>query len=124
MKKFMSLLYFLLILTACSTFKPTAVDSGIDGQVTIGPTCPVVQVGMDCADKPFQAEFVVLDKNGREVLRFSSDPQGLFKVNLDPGDFRLHPVSTGVMPYAADQDFIVTEGQFTHLTIQFDSGIR
>lgn len=117
-------LSILIFLAGCTTFSPTAVDSGIEGQVRIGPTCPVVRVGMDCADKPFQADFIVQNKNGREILRFSSDAQGLFKVPLDPGDYNLHPVLTGVMPHAADQPFSVISGQFTHLDVQFDSGIR
>ena len=39
----------ILLLATCSMRTPTPTDSGIEGQVMIGPMCPVVQVGQDCA---------------------------------------------------------------------------
>jgi hypothetical protein len=115
----------LWLISACSSTNPTPPpDSGIQGQVLIGPTCPVVREGMDCADKPFQANFTVLTPTGDEVTHFQSDQQGLFNIPLAPGDYVLHPVSTNSLPFATDQDFTVTQGQFTQLTILFDSGIR
>jgi len=119
-----SLLCLLLLLGACSPRNPTPLDSGIQGQISIGPICPVVQEGMDCADKPYQASIKVLTSKGKDVIRFQSDADGIFKIALLPGDYILRPESPNALPYASEQSFTVLAGQFTQLTVIYDSGIR
>jgi len=115
----------LIILSACSPLTaPTPTDSGIEGQVLIGPMCPVVQIGVECPDQPFQAELSVLRSNGRHVLRFRTDEQGRFRVPLAPGDYVLRPESSNMIPFAAEQNFTVLPGQFTRIIVNYDSGIR
>lgn len=114
----------LLLLCACRSLSPTPVDSGIQGQVSIGPVCPAVQAGMDCADKPYQASFTVLTSKGKEVTHFQSDTDGVFKIYLSPGDYILRPESPNFLPYADEQSFTVLSGQFTWLIVTYDSGIR
>jgi len=46
-----------LVLTACASNAPTPTDSGVEGQVLIGPICPVVQIGQDCPTSRIQANF-------------------------------------------------------------------
>ena len=108
-----SLVFLLLGMVACSSSEPAPADSGIQGQVTIGPICPVVQEGMDCDDKPYQASFKVLTSKGKEVTRIQSDADGAFKITLSPGDYILRPESPNSLPYAAEQPFTVQAGQFT-----------
>jgi hypothetical protein len=113
----------IVLLAACSASSlPT--DSGVEGQVWIGPTCPVVQEGMDCADKPYQAILTVNSPNGREIAQVQTDEQGRFKIPLAPGDYILHPESPNVMPFAAEQLFVVEAGTFTKIVVNYDSGIR
>ena len=119
------LLALCLTLAGCSlTSVPT--DSGIVGQVVIGPTCPVETPDMDCADKPYQATLTVLTLSGQRVTRFTTEADGTFRVNLAPGDYSLHPESPDDMglPYGVEQNFTVEEGQFTELLVMYDSGIR
>lgn len=120
----LNLLCLLVLLGACNLFKPTPVDSGIQGQVSIGPLCPVVQAGVDCPDKPYQASFTVLTSKGKEVTHFQSDADGMFKIALPSGDYILRPESPNSLPYAPEQPFSVLAGQFTQLIITYDSGIR
>jgi hypothetical protein len=119
-----SLVFLLLLLGACSPVSPAPVNSGIQGQVSIGPVCPAVQEGMDCADKPYQASFTILTSNGKEVTRFQSDANGIFKIALVPGNYILRPESPNIFPFAAEQPFNVLASQFTQLTVTYDSGIR
>ncbi len=114
----------LLWLAACAS--ATAAQSGITGQVTIGPTCPgPVRPGdTACADKPYQATFSVLSDKGKEVSRFQTDADGRFRVNLAPGSYTLHPVQKNVFPIAPDQSVTVVAGQYTEVQIMFDSGMR
>ena len=99
-------------------------ESGIEGQVLIGPACPVVQEGVDCADKPYQATLSINNPQGELVIQVQTDADGRFRIPLPSGQYILHPESTGRYPSAADQNFTVTAGQFTQITVTYDSGIR
>jgi hypothetical protein len=120
----LSLLWVLMLLGACTSLNPTPADSGIQGQVNIGPLCPVVQVGVDCPDKPYQASITILTSKGEEVIHFQSDADGTFEIALPPGDYILQPDSPNSLPYAPEQPFSVLKGQFTQLIVTYDSGIR
>jgi hypothetical protein len=116
-------LSFVLLLTAClGTPQPS--DSGIEGIVTIGPMCPVMQENVPCPDQPYQATLTVLTTSGKKVTQFQTDEKGHFRVNLSPGDYILHPKSPNVMPSAADMPFTVNAHKYALLKISYDSGIR
>ena len=114
---------FVLLLAACLQ-TPQPLDSGIEGIVTIGPMCPVMQEDVPCPDQPYQAALTVLTTSGEEVIQFQTDEQGRFRVDLAPGDYVLHPESPNGLPFAADMPFTVNEHKFTQLEISYDSGIR
>ena len=101
-------------------------DTGVRGSVLIGPTCPVVRVGTECPDRPFQSVLKVNQTDGRVVAQAESDDAGRFQIALPPGDYILEPASPnpGAPPYAPPLPFTVTQGVWTTLTVQYDSGIR
>jgi hypothetical protein len=115
-----------VILAACAPQTPVTLDSGIQGQVSIGPTCPVVREGLDCADKPYLATLTVLTSNGKRVTQFQTAADGKFRLPLAPGEYILHPETPQgkPLPRAAEQPFTVVAGSFTELTVSYDSGIR
>jgi hypothetical protein len=123
-KSFLSMV--LLFVTACSPIlAPTPTDSGIVGQVTIGPMCPVVQIGNPCLDKPYHATLTILTSPSRsKVIQFQTDSNGSFHTVLAPGEYILHPESPSVMPHAAEISFVVQAHQFTRVDVTYDSGIR
>ena len=114
----------ILVLATCTIYSPTPRGSGIEGQVLLGPTCPVVQEGQDCPDQPYQATLTVTSQNGVQVAQFQSDEQGRFRVSLVPGEYILHPESPSGIPFAGDQSFTVETGRYTQITLHYDSGIR
>lgn len=114
----------IILLATCSAQQPTAADSGVEGQVFIGPMCPVVQVGQECPDQPYQATLTVNSLGGQRITQVQTDEQGRFKIPLEPGEYILHPESPNVMPFAAEVTFTVKPGIFTQLTVNYDSGIR
>ena len=119
------LTYFLtLTLAACASSATNTTTSGIEGQVLIGPMCPVMQANIPCPDQPFQATITVLDENRNKVTDFQSDAQGNFKIGLKPGTYILVPESTNAMTHAGEQTVTVIEGQFIRVTVNYDSGIR
>ena len=113
-----------LVLTACSVIAPTPIDSGIEGQVFIGPICPVVQSGQECPDQPYQAHLTVTTTGGKRVVQIQTNKNGYFKIPLAAGKYILHPESPNVMPFAGEQNMIVEDGKFTQVVVNYDSGIR
>lgn len=116
-----------LSLAACAPLSsPAPTDSGIEGSVTIGPMCPVIQFGIPCPDKPYQATLSVLTSDGQhEISQFETDPTGYFQLDLAPGKYILHPESPkSGMPHARDIPFTVEAHLFTQLDVAYDSGIR
>ena len=124
MRWLMPVLFATALLASCSPIAATPADSGIQGQVSIGPLCPVEQIGVPCPDRPYQATLSVWTPGGRRVARFSTDARGTFREALFPGSYVLHPESPGVMPRAADVPFTVLPDRFTVLAVSYDSGIR
>ena len=114
----------ILVLATCSIYSPTPRGSGIEGQVMLGPMCPVVQQGQECPDQPYQTTLTVLSRDGIQITQFQTDDQGRFSVPLVPGEYILHPESPNGIPFAGDQSFMVETGRFTQITVHYDSGIR
>jgi hypothetical protein len=121
-----ALILLIALAAGCSAPGSTTVpaDSGIEGQVLLGPICPVVAEGEECPDRPYQATLTVQTRAGRQVVQFETDQNGKFRVPLAPGEYVLHPESPGGIPYGSDQPFTVLPGVFTRLTVTYDSGIR
>jgi hypothetical protein len=109
---------------------PVAViDSGIIGNVTLSPICPVETdpPTPGCAPKPYQAEIVIKTAdNNSEVSRFTTNADGTFKFNLSPGNYLLVPQNkpNSISPVGRSQNVIVFAHQFTKVTINYDTGIR
>lgn len=100
-------------------------QTGIEGQVTIGPNCPGPDTGDPaCASKPYQAQITILTTARATVQSVQSDSAGHFLVLLNPGTYILAPVSGVHWPRAAEQTVTVQAGQITHVTVDYDTGIR
>jgi hypothetical protein len=114
----------ILVLATCSIYSPTPRGSGIEGQVLIGPMCPVMQPGQACPDGPYQATLTVNSSNGVRIAQVKADAQGHFKVQLVPGNYVLHPEGADGAASAGDQAFAVETGHFTQLTVHYDNSLR
>ena len=114
--------------TPSPIFSPSpqaASTSGIEGHILQGPMCPgPVGGNSTCPDQPYQARISILDSHNQIAIQFQSDVDGYFKLPLPPGTYTLYPESSSRYPHAADQIVVVSTGQFTQVTINFDTGIR
>jgi hypothetical protein len=131
--KLFGILALALVVAACNaTEQNTAqqngsLKSGIEGTVSIGPTCPVQRVDdPSCNDRPYQGVIHVSGTNPNTVTTFQADAQGKFKIELEPGTYTLEPQTPmdNILPRANSQDVTVVSGAFTVVNIQYDSGIR
>lgn len=101
-----------------------ATDSGVQGEVRIGPIQPVEQPGVENS-RPYAATLLIRRSVDRKVVtQTTSAEDGSFKVLLPPGRYVLEPVNGDPVPYAESQTFEVIAGRFTTLRVDYDSGIR
>lgn len=116
----------LVLVAGCSLFENASapMDSGVEGQVFVGPACPVVQQGQECPDRPYQAVITVKSPSGARVVQFQTDENGEFHVPLAPGEYILQPESRDGITLANELTFSVLAGRFTRLIVTYDSGIR
>jgi hypothetical protein len=124
MKRFLLFILSVALLSACASTLSPAADSGVEGQVLLGPMCPVVRLDQPCPDRPYQTTLTVLSPAGNKIAQIQTDINGLYRFALLPGDYVMHPESPNVMPYAQEQPFSVIADQFTKVDIVYDSGIR
>ncbi len=122
--KFQFLTGLVIILLATCSVQPATIHSGVQGQVFIGPSCPVVQIGQPCPDKTYQATLTIKRADGGRVTQAQTDDDGRFTIQLPPGEYILHPESPNMIPFAPDQTFTVQSNSFTELIVTYDSGIR
>ncbi|MFH1184044.1 MAG: carboxypeptidase-like regulatory domain-containing protein [Chloroflexota bacterium] len=110
----------LALVSAC-----TPTDSGIEGYITAGPACPVMQADVPCPDQPYAGTLTILAENGRtKVTAVTADSSGYFRVALAPGTYIVHPEAPGVLPRGVDVIVRVLPNQFTRQDIVYDTGIR
>ena len=114
----------ILVLATCSIYSPTPRGSGLEGQVLLGPMCPVAQSGQECPDQSYQATLTIKSLDALQIAQFQTDAQGRFRISLVPGQYILHPESPNGLPFASDQSFIVETGRYTQISVHYDSGIR
>lgn len=114
-----------ILVTSCS--EGTMQKSGIEGTVTIGPTCPEGQDNDDCPREPFETTLIIREAGTeREVATVESGADGTFRIELQPGEYIVEPDTPNqfVPPFAEPQDVTVQRGEFTVIEIFYDSGIR
>ena len=102
--------------------------SGVQGTVTLGPTCPVERVPPDpqCADKPYATRISVARAADPTltVATTESDAQGTFQLTLTPGEYIVSAAGGNTLPRCSPVDATVSAGTFTPLSISCDTGIR
>ena len=125
------ILYSILLLLALSACSLIPQETGIlEGQVTIGPLMPAVQVGVPeptPAPEVYAArEIVIYKKNGTtEVTRLQIDATGWYRGELPVGTYvvdinRLGIDSADGLP----KEITLTPNAVLRLDIDIDTGIR
>lgn len=114
------------LLVGCAKSVSAPSDSGITGIALLGPTCPVERVGTPCPDEPMAGAQILVKRGGETVATVTTGDDGRFRVELDPGEYVLEPVSpseTG-LPFGKPMNVRVEANAFTDVQVLFDSGIR
>jgi hypothetical protein len=121
---------FVFSLFACNQANPftpsPTLTSGIEGFVTEGPMCPgPVRIGDNpCPDQPYPTTITILDTHGKQLAQIQTDDTGHFIIQFAPGTYTLHPEPGKPFPVAPDQSVFIEDGQYTQVSIIYDTGIR
>jgi hypothetical protein len=112
--------------------KPTPSSHAVgtlEGNMTIGPVCPVEQAGHPCNPTPamYAAHLVYVYTSDRTriIATLVPDANGHFSVTLPVGnyvaDVQHQPVGSA---QGVPATFTITEGKIVSLTLTIDTGIR
>ncbi len=103
-------------------------NSGVEGKVTIGPTCPVMRAGdTSCDDRPYATTVQVIAVGSPKSSPFAtteSDKNGAYAIMLPPGEYAIQPVGGSVLPRCETKNITITPSKITSLDLSCDSGIR
>ncbi len=100
--------------------------SGINGTVLRGPMCPVVRIGEECPDAPYETEVVISRVNtpSKVFTTMRSDKNGKFLINLPPGDYYVSALNDGISKTCDSVLVSVGSDEVKNINISCDTGIR
>src|SRR5262249_57209385 len=104
-------------------------DSGIEGQALLSPSHPgPIRLGEPHPEgSPFETTLAVYAaSDGKEVTRVKTGADGRFRISLPPGSYLIGGPrdSRRRLPRAQEESVEVKPGNFSRVTITFDSGMR
>ncbi len=124
----------ILVLAGCGDESPkeqtkTETQSGLTGQVQLGPQCPLETADEPCEDQPAANVDVTVSVQlpgesytaGEVVARATTDADGTYRVVVAPGEY----VVTADAGMSCElMDARVTNGAYATVDIPCDTGIR
>lgn len=120
----LAFLLIFLVQTALGCGGQVPPNTGIEGQVTIGPINPVSRPG-EQNSRPYTASISIMRASDNGVVAaITSGSDGTFRVALRPGHYLVRPRQGSPYPIAHDQEVTVVAGQYAHVLVSYDSGIR
>lgn len=122
----------LSILAGCGVSGAGGASGGtqgtLAGKVVASPSCPVERADKPCQPTPIKDRAVSIeDTAGNLVTSATTDSQGQFNVNLNPGSYVVKvEIITGQpgMRQLTPGDVTIITGKTTPITITLDTGIR
>ncbi len=102
-------------------------NSGVSGQVLLGPTCPVERIPPDpaCADKGYETTVqATIVGRSSPFATINTDKEGRFTIMLPPGSYTIEPVGGKVLPRCETKSVTISPGVILQTNLSCDSGIR
>jgi hypothetical protein len=117
------------LITSCGADSNRSVAAGVgvvDGTVVASPTCPgPVGVGEDCEPRPVETTVdAYVGDSDEPVASAPSDADGRFRLELDPGDYRLEARATSPIGGPVPTPVTVTAAAEVDVTLTIDTGLR
>ena len=114
-----------LAIVACAPASSPAGTGVLTGRITRGPTTSVARP----ADAPAPAagiEIRIEAPDGRPVIAARTDAQGIYRVEVPPGTYRVVTGPLGGMDFTKDlpATVVIARDQEMRLDVRIDTGIR
>jgi len=125
MAKTLAFLALALLLFGCAA--PQNAKGFLEGEVTIGPLCPVepCDLTQEQIDQAYTSRSIIVYASDRTTIvrQISIPPGGNYEIELTPGRYfvTIRPGGIGDYPF---QEIIVSSNQTTRLDLGVDTGIR
>jgi hypothetical protein len=107
--------------------EPPASGSGVTGSAVVDVGCPALPTGQDCPTRPLTARLDLhpVGSAGPSVSEVTG-ADGHFTIDLPPGTYELVATEPRGAPLPSAEPMTVTvlEGEYTEVTVTFDSGVR
>lgn len=118
-----------LLLASCGEGEPASdgAELGtVTGSILAGPTCPVETMASPCPDVPLPGEVVQLVQGDTVVASATSDPEGGFSIQAEPGAYELMwaPAGDVGVRFARPVRVEIVAGQTVTADLLVDTGIR
>jgi len=99
---------------------------GIDGVATAGPTCPVVKPGDPaCKEKPVAGATIhIVAADGTEVATLTTDANGRFSADLEPGQYQVRADDVPGLMHRPDPVVVTVTSKVEVVQLSYDTGIR
>jgi hypothetical protein len=117
-----ALIALVVVASACGS-GAGAPTGGVDGRVTIGPTCPVEREGSPCPPGVWTGTVRATSSDG-DLHDTTTGAEGSYELKLPPGTYTVTPVLDGPGPPSARPQTVTVGTTMQHLDLQLDSGIR
>ena len=112
-------------------FNPTGKTEDVEtgtlvGEITRGPISPVEGDDAPSLELAPGEELLIMTPTGEEVNSVITNDQGLYSINLPPGNYVIDIASLDGIEFTKDlpATVTITEGQETRVDIHIDTGIR
>ncbi len=102
-------------------------DSGVSGVTLVDVGCPPSPDATDCPTRPLAARLRVVPRDAdRPEVDVRTGSDGRFRVPLTPGTYELVPenLTGGPYPRGDRVEVEVRPGEYTAVSVPFDSGVR
>jgi len=102
--------------------KQGTLNSGVEGVIMYGPVTPVCLENASC-DKAFHGNVIIKNiEKTRTIKSFFTNSDGEFKVNLEPGIYKLLVNKKFIRP--CEQNITIVKDTYTDINLTCDTGIR
>ena len=111
--------------SACAGSNPATGSSGVDGTVTLAPTCPGPQLaGRNCASTLSARLIELIDTSGAVIASTSTKEDGSFTLPAAPGNYQLRVVRQGLFPRCPVVPVVIVAGAVARTDVACDTGMR
>ncbi len=110
-----------------ATSSPSMAASGVRGIAVVDIGCPVLENSSTCPQVPLQTRIIAVRAGSIEQVAVNDTrADGTFSIELAPGSYELRGADPAgaALPVAVPVPVVVRSGEFTSVTVVFDSGVR